>query len=68
MARPICTSPMPTMSPVSSATSMNSSGDTSPSTGCFQRARPSAETIRPVIRSTFGWKWVSTVVPLPSKA
>ena len=48
--------PMLTMSPVSSATVMNSAAGIMPRVGCSQRTRASKASSRPVRRSTSGWK------------
>jgi hypothetical protein len=48
-------SPMAMMKPLSSATGMNSDGDTSPSTGSPQRISASAPVAAPVCRSSCGW-------------
>ncbi len=45
---------MATIRPVSSATGMNSPGNSPPS-GCCQRTSASKPVIRPVSRSTIGW-------------
>ncbi|MEZ5133687.1 MAG: hypothetical protein R2699_01145 [Acidimicrobiales bacterium] len=47
--------PMPTISPVSSATPMNSLGWRSPRSGCSQRSSASTPLMAPVTRSTTGW-------------
>ena len=51
----ITQSPSGTISPLSSAISMNSSGGTIPRTGCCQRTSASSPRVRPVARSTMGW-------------
>ena len=48
-------SPSGTISPVSSATGMNSIGPTSPRSGCAHRSSTSAPVPRPLCARTFGW-------------
>jgi hypothetical protein len=48
-------SPIGTMSPVSSATGMNWTGDTWPSSGLCQRSSASTPTSRPLPALTCGW-------------
>ena len=47
--------PISTISPISSATGMNSAGDTMPRTGCGQRSSASQVEIRLVCRLNSGW-------------
>lgn len=47
--------PIATIRPVSSATGMNSAGDSGPSSGLVQRNSASAPTVRPLRASTTGW-------------
>ena len=51
----ITQAPSGSISPVSSATSMNSDGGTIPSSSSSQRASASTPSIAPVWRSTVGW-------------
>ena len=48
-------SPISTISPISSATGMNSAGETMPRTGCGQRNSASQVEIRLVRRLKSGW-------------
>ena len=48
------------MTPVSSATGMNSSGRSSPFSGWNQRTSASKQRILPVLRSTIGWKKIDS--------
>ncbi|MGA9077113.1 MAG: hypothetical protein WB383_02105 [Acidimicrobiales bacterium] len=54
-ASPITHSPIGTMSPVSSAIGMNSSGGTIPRAGSIHRMSASTPVYRPSCRSTIGW-------------
>jgi hypothetical protein len=47
--------PIPRISPLSSATGRNASGESKPRLGCCQRISASAPLIRPLARSTIGW-------------
>ena len=47
--------PSSTIRPVRSATGMNTSGGTAPSSSSYQRARASTPTTAPLERSTTGW-------------
>ena len=47
--------PSGTIRPVSSATGMNSAGETAPRTGCRQRISASSASVSPVAMSTTGW-------------
>ena len=48
-------SPMGTIRLVSSATGMNSAGDTDPNSLLVQRSRASAPAMAPLVTSTWGW-------------
>ena len=54
--------PSGTMRPVSSASGMNSAGETGPRSGCVQRASDSYARISPLRRSTTGW-YTSVISP-----
>jgi hypothetical protein len=43
------------MTPIDSATGMNSSGEMKPRCGCGQRSSASTPSMRPVRVSTIGW-------------
>jgi len=47
--------PTALISPVSSATGMNSAGEIMPRSGCGQRTSASKPVMRPLERSTSGW-------------
>ena len=49
--------PRGTIVPISSASGMNSSGRSSPRSGCCHRTRASMPAMRCVARETTGWKW-----------
>ena len=52
--------PIGTIDPVSSATGMNSAGDTGPSVGLFQRSSASTAAISPVSSSNTGWNAIAS--------
>ena len=47
--------PIPSISPLCSATSMNTDGEIMPSIGCCQRSKASAPTTRPSLARHTGW-------------
>ena len=51
----ITQAPIGTIKPVSSARPMNCTGGTRPSSGWFQRINASMPTLRPLLKSTWGW-------------